>query len=157
MKRLGLIGGIVVLLVIIIAALMAGKMGETSHAVARGKVVLADELTDKAQGITTLFVIVSGLDRPMPIAALRKSLTAGVKGVVYEFVITNESAQKMDMTAPWPAEFKLKARLDQDGQGGMDQPGDLTGELYPVKNGATDVVLKIDKLIPYPDQQAPAP
>ena len=147
MKRLGLFGIIGIVVIIIIAAVTAGKMGETSHAIARGKIVLSDDLVDKAKGIHTLFIIVSGNDRPMPLGAMRKTVGDDLKGEIYEFALTNEAMQRMDMNTPWPEEFRLKARLDQDGQGGMDQPGDLVGILEHVKLGSEGLVLKIDRVM----------
>ncbi len=147
MKKLGLIGGGVILFMVILAAVMAGRMGETSHAYARGKVVLSDDLTEKAKGIETLFIIASGMDRPMPLGALKKTLRGDAKGEVYEFVLTNESMMRMDPNGAFPEQFKLKARLDRDGTAGPDQPGDLVGEVNPVHLG-DDIVIRIDRAIP---------
>lgn len=149
MKRIGIFGVIGIILVIVIAAVMAGKMGETSHAYARGQVVLDDALADKAKEIETLFIIAAGMDRPMPLGAMKKTLGNGAKrGVIYEFVLTNESMVRMDMNAPFPPEFKLKARLDRDGTAGPDQPGDLVGEVTPVRLGAEGVEIRINRVIP---------
>jgi hypothetical protein len=150
MKKLGLFGGLAILIVIIAAAVMAGRMGETSHAYARGTVVLDPAVADKANGVQTLFVIASGMDRPMPLGALRKTLSGPDPGggTIYEFVLTNESMMRMDPNAAFPQEFKLKARLDQDGTAGPDQPGDLVGEVNPVHLGAEGVEIRINKVIP---------
>lgn len=147
MKKIGLIVGLGVVVVIVIAAVMAGKMGETSHAFARGKIVLDESLVADAKNASTLYIIISGNDRPMPYGAFRKSISAPVGTEVYEFALTKDNIQAMmDMTT-WPAEVKLKARLDMDGVAGPDQPGDLVGEMYPVALGSKDLVLKIDRKI----------
>jgi hypothetical protein len=148
MKHLGLIGGAGILLIIVIAAVTAGQMGETSHAYARGQVVLGDAVAEKAEGIQTLFIIAAGMDRPMPLGALKKTLSGdGKAGVIYDFVLTNESMMRMDPNGQFPDEFKLKARLDRDGTAGPDQPGDLVGEVNPVMIGDSGVVITIDKVV----------
>ena len=38
--------------------------------------------------------------------------------------------------------MRIKARLDKDGSAGMDQPGDLTGEIKPVAVGSKGLRLK---------------
>ncbi len=122
-------------------------MGETSHAYARGKVILNDGLEEQAKGIRTLFIVATGPDRPMPIGAFRKSLPNDVKGEVYEFVLTKDNVQSMMGEAPWPEGFKLKARLDRDGSAGADQPGDLVGEVFPVAKGQVGVEIRIDRVV----------
>jgi hypothetical protein len=129
------------------AILLASRMGETSHAYARGSVVLPDELREQAKGARTLFVIALGPDRPMPLGAMRHALGDDLSGTVYEFVMTAESMRAMGEGMEWPETFKLKARLDRDGQGGADQPGDLVGEVLDVKKGQKDVEIRIDRVI----------
>ena len=148
MKKLTLIGPVVLLLVVILAAVMAGQMGETSHAFARGRVVLSDQLKSSAGGIRTLFIIATGPDRPMPLGAFKKTLGSDAEGNFYEFVLTKDNMQRMMGDEPWPESFKLKARLDKDGVAGPDQPGDLVGEVTAVPLGAEDVEIRIDRLIP---------
>ena len=80
MQKLGLFGGLVLVIIIAVAAVMAGRMGETSHAYAKGKVVLTPELTAAAKGIHTLFIIASGPDKPMPLGAFRKTLSSDAEG-----------------------------------------------------------------------------
>jgi hypothetical protein len=147
MKKVGLIVGVGIVVVIIIAAVMAGQMGETSHAFARGKIVLDESLIGDAGRASTLYIIISGNDRPMPYGAYRRTIKPPTSTDVFEFALTRDNIQAMmDMTT-WPPEVKLKARLDMDGVAGPDQPGDLVGELYPVALGSKDLVLKIDRKI----------
>lgn len=149
MKKLPLIGMLVLLVMIVVAVVTAGRMGDTSHAYARGRVILDDSLQDAAKGIRTLFIVVASPDMPMPLGVQRTTLKADASGVVYEFVLTKDSMQRMGMgDVPLPETFKLKARLDKYGQGGADQSGDLTGEVYPVKLGAEDVEIRINHLVP---------
>lgn len=147
MKKLGLIGGAVIAVVIAIAAITAGRMGETSHAYARGQIILDDSLTEQAKGITTLFIIASGPDRPMPLGAFRKTLSSDAKGAFYDFVLTKDNMQRMMGDAEFPSEFKLKARLDRDGSAGPDQPGDLVGDVFPVKLGQEGVEIRIGRMV----------
>jgi hypothetical protein len=147
MKKVGLFVGLGIIVVIIIAAMMAGKMGETSYAFAKGKIILDESLIDQAAKASTLYVIISGTDRPMPFGAFRKSITKAPGKEVYDFVLTKDNIQAMQDISTWPNEIKLKARLDLDGAAGPDQPGDLVGELYPVTLGSKDLVLKIDRLV----------
>jgi hypothetical protein len=136
------------LVVIIAAAVMAGKMGETSHAFAKGRVILDDSLKEQAKGIRTLFIIARGPDRPMPIGALKTTLRGDPEGDVYDFVLTKDNMQLMGAamggSSAFPEQFTLKARLDTQGVGGMDKPGDLTGEVNGVHLGQEGVEIRIN-------------
>jgi len=147
MKKVGLFIGLGVVVVIVVAIVMAGQMGETNYAFARGKIVLDESLIEPASKASTLYIIISGADRPMPFGAFRKSITSPPGKDVYDFVLTKDNIQAMMDMSTWPNEVKLKARLDIDGVAGPDQPGDLVGELYPVTLGSKDLVLKIDRLV----------
>lgn len=148
MKNMGLWIGLGVVLAIVVAIVSAGQMGEKSAAFARGKVVLADNLKDDATGIRTLYITVFDQNRPMPpYGAFRKTLSEDPAGEVYEFAVTQERLQVMMEGSPWPATARIKARLDRDGLGGPDQPGDLVGEVESVQPGTQDLVITIDKKI----------
>jgi hypothetical protein len=146
-KKIGLIGIGLLIIVVIGAIVTAGRMGETSHAYARGRVVLNEGLEAEAAGVRTLFIVASGPDRPMPIGAFRKSLSQDAKGVIYEFVLTKDNVQSMMGDAPWPQSFKLKARLDRDGAAGPDMPGDLVGDVFPIERGQSDIEIRIDRVV----------
>ena len=148
MKKIGWIGALIVGLMLVVAVVMAGQMGETSPAFARGRVILDDAVREQAQGADTLFVIMSGPDRPMPLGALRHKLTSEPSGVIYEFALTKESMQMMMGGGDVPETFKLKARLDRDGVAGPDQPGDLTGEILAVPRGSKGVDIRITRVVP---------
>jgi len=47
-----------------------------------------------------------------------------------------------------PEYFKLKARLDRDGQAGPDQSGDLVGEVVGVKRGQRGIEIQISRIVP---------
>ena len=147
MKKIGLLGLSLLILVVVGAIITAGQMGETSHAYARGRIILNPSLEHDAAGIRTLFIVASGTDRPMPLGAFRKSLSEDAKGVVYDFVLTKDNMQSMMGDAPWPQSFKLKARLDRDGAAGPDSSGDLVGEIFPVERGQSDLEIRIDRVV----------
>jgi hypothetical protein len=148
MKKIGLVGILLLIIMLAIAIFSAGQMGETSHAFAQGRVVLDRSLMDQGKTIDTLFIVMSGSDRPMPLGALRKSVRVGDDGEVYRFILTKDNMQMMMGDQSIPDSFKLKARLDRDGQGGADQPGDLVGEVMDVKKGQRDVEIQISRAIP---------
>lgn len=150
MKKIGLVAGLALIGIIVIAVVMAGQMGETNRAFAKGQVVLDDAIKEQAQGIGTLFIIASGPDRPMPLGALRKSITGAVEGVVYDFVLTKDNLQLMsgnDMGPTLPEQFKLKARLDKDGLAGPDQPGDVVGEVALVQRGQDGIEIRLNRVV----------
>lgn len=147
MKKLTLIGVLAIVVVIVIAVVTAGQMGETNHAMVRGKVVLAPDLKGKTTGAETLFIIVGYPDRPMPYGAFKKTVGGNLEGTIYEFALTNDNLQRMMPDQAWPAQFKLKARLDRDGIAGADQPGDLVGEVFPVSPGSEGVEIVINRVI----------
>ena len=150
MKKIGLAIGIGILAIIALAIGMAGKMGETSHAFAKGRIIVDESLLAQAQGIGTLFIIASGQDRPMPLGALRTLLSGELKSDLYEFILTKDNMQLMPgaMGGELPESFKLKARLDRDGSAGPDQPGDLVGEIAIVHKGQDGLELRINRVIP---------
>lgn len=148
MKKIGLVGIVILGVILAIAIISAGKMGETSHAFAEGTIKVDPQLFEKAQGIETLFIVMTGPDRPMPLGALRKSVKLKENGDLYRFLLTKDNMQMMMGDQTVPESFKLKARLDSDGQAGPDQPGDLVGEALDVKRGQKGIEIVISKVIP---------
>jgi hypothetical protein len=140
----------VVIFVLVVAMVAALKFGEKSPLIAAGTVTLAPELTDKAKDISTLYLIVRDAtsQSPMPIGAARKRISTGAKGTFYEFVLTREFLQLMVPESALPPNLSIKARLDVDGEGGVDTPGDLVGEIKGIALGASGVQIVIDRAIP---------
>ena len=148
MKKIGLIGGGLLVVILVVTIVLAGKMGKTSPAFARGQVLLDQRLVSQAQNAQALFITVFDQDQPMPpYGALRKSLDQPIDTEVYDFVLTYDRIQRMRADLPWPETFRVKARLDMDGIAGPDQPGDLTGELNSLSRGAEDLRLIIDRAV----------
>lgn len=149
MKLWAIVGAVVITLVIAVVAAM--QTGEKSPIFAQGVLEIPEDLAGKAAGIETLYMVVYDLDspRPMPYGAVRFRLAEAVApGGFFDFVITKERLQIMGgMNQPPPKRMRIKARLDRDGQGGMDQPGDITGQLEEVAFGAKDLRLKLDSLV----------
>jgi len=136
--------------VAVAAIIAAMQFGDQSPLIAKGKVVLAPSLLEKVQDHKTLFIIVRGPEMPMPIGAARKELSTPVStanGVVYDFVLTKEFLQMMQPDQALPPKITIKARLDVDGQGGPDMPGDLVGETRDVALGANEVQVLIDRIV----------
>lgn len=118
-----------------------------------GSVSIAEPLENYSRGINTLYLTlfdaVSG--SPMPWGA-QKVLIDGDKksGEFYHFVLTEDNLQRMNPMGgerPTPERFRIKARLDLNGQGGMDQPGDMTGEVSDTVYGSTEVRIIISKRV----------
>lgn len=148
MKKIGLVGIILLGIMIIIAIMSAGKMGETSHAFAEGRVILDARLADQAKTVETLFIVMSEEGKPMPLGALRKSVKMKQDGELYRFLLTRDNMQMMMGSQDVPEYFKLKARLDRDGQAGPDQSGDLVGEVVGVKRGQRGIEIQISRIVP---------
>jgi hypothetical protein len=149
MKKVGWAVGIGLAVIITVAIMTAGNMGTTSHAIAKGKIVLDEPIASQAQGIETLFIIALGNDRPMPLGAFKKTMSSTLQGGdIYDFTLTKDNMQLMGaMGGEFPNEFRLKARLDRDGVAGPDQPGDLVGEIAMVHKGDGDLELRINRVI----------
>lgn len=126
--------------------------GKFVPVVAAGQIKISSELELRAVGIKTLFITVfdASPDNPapfMPLAAYRDKINEHPKGVFYDFKLTESNLQFMNPNHKLPAKIKLKARLDQDGRGGRDQPGDLTGSLDSIALGQKDILIEIDHLV----------
>jgi len=99
-----------------------------------------ETLAKEVVGIRTLFVIVYDNDStmPMPYGAMKVNLKSDAKGTVFKGDLTNKNIQPMNPKATFPANsIRVKARLDKDGMGGADQPGDLSAKADKVDVGAS--------------------
>jgi hypothetical protein len=149
MKWLFIIAGLAA--VIYFGILAAIQTGEKSPKFVEGVMSLPKELESKTTGINTLFLVIYDLDspRPMPYGAVKFRLADPVKaGEFFPFVVTKEKLQVMGgMGAAPPKRMRLKARLDRDGFGGGDQPGDITGEIPEVAFGSSGILISLNKLV----------
>ncbi len=152
MKRITLIGALIIGAIAVIALVAALNMGEKSPIYAAGKIEVAPEFKEDAQAFETLFVIVFDPDSPMPMpmGAMKERLNGGFKDG-FSFALTKEKMLRMAMAggddSQHPKYLRIKARLDKDGLAGPDQPGDLVGIVENVPFGSDQVIVKIEKKI----------
>ncbi len=101
------------------------------------EVTVEDKVAKAATGVRTLYVIVydSESKMPMPYGAMKVDLKADAKGSIFKGDLTTANVQRMNPQAPFPKTIRLKARLDKDGNAGMDQPGDVVGKAVGIKVG----------------------
>ncbi len=101
------------------------------------EVTVEDKVAKAAAGVRTLYVIVydSESKMPMPYGAMKVDLKADAKGSIFKGDLTTANVQRMNPQAPFPKTIRLKARLDKDGNAGMDQPGDVVGKADGIKVG----------------------
>lgn len=142
-----LVGAVAVILLAISAAFMTGQR---SPLYASGSISIAPDLEASARGFRTLYIVAlpAGGAR-MPLGAARFSVSADAQGKFQDFVLTPETMTMMPGAAAsgMPEAFTIKARLDSDGAGGMDQPGDLTGETTDVRLGSKDIHVTISRAV----------
>ena len=138
-------------LVLAAALYMAVVTGQKSPLYAAGSIELSSELEPAAKGMRTLYIVAlppaeSGMR--MPLGAARFNVSGDATGRFLNFSLTPETMQMMPGASggTMPAKFRRKARLDADGAGGMDQPGDLVGEVSQVASGSRDVVITINRV-----------
>jgi hypothetical protein len=138
-------------LTIVIAACIGAALffGQTSPVIAEGKVVLKPEFDAQAQGMRTVYIIVRdpASPMPMPYGAMATTLTSDAAGNVMNFKLTKENLRVMAEASNHPQKVTIKARLDMDGLGGSDQPGDIVGILENVDWGARNLTIALDQLV----------
>ena len=147
MKKIVLFAVLGLVAVAGIAIFSASEHGEKSPFFARGNIELDPSLVEDADGISTLYVVVYDMDSPMPMpyGAMKERLdSSATAGVFFPLTITKEKLRVMNPNRPVPQRMRLKARLDKDGNAGMDQPGDLTGEISGINFGESNVTILIN-------------
>jgi len=110
---------------------------------------VSQELREDAATLGTLFIILHDANSKSrrPFGAVREEISVSPDGDLGTYVLTPESVQVMAPGGPVPQQFRLKVRLDRDGQGGPDQPGDIVGEISGVKYGSSNVVLTLSRKV----------
>ena len=138
-------------LTIVIAACVGAAIffGKTSPIIAQGQVILKPEYDAQAQGMRTIFIIVRDPTSPIPIpyGAMVSTITSDPTGNVLDFKLTKENLRIMSEASSHPKKINIKARLDMDGLGGTDQPGDIVGVVENVEWGATNLTVTLDQLV----------
>ena len=109
-----------------------------------GKVTLAPSLAGKAQPDDTLFIFARAVNGPrMPLAVLRKR----VADLPLSFTLDDSMAMSPAMKISSFADVRIEARVSKSGQA-MPQKDDLIGESNPLKPGARDVKVVIERVVP---------
>ena len=150
MKKFVGVGILGLLAVIGLSMYSAMEFGEKSPFFATGNIELDSSLVADADGISTLYITVFDAESPMPMpyGAMKERLSKpAAAGSFFPLVITKEKLQVMNPNRPVPKKMRLKARLDKDGLGGFDQPGDLTGQVHDISFGEENVTIIINKKI----------
>lgn len=132
------------------AAPAAGK-GEPGKAAApagtatvMGTIDIGADLKAKAKPTDQVFIIA----RPAQGSRMPLALTAvQVKDLPAKFTLDESMAMSPGATLATAAEVIVSARVSKTGSP-MPNPGDLEGVSQPVKVGAKDVVVKIDRVVP---------
>lgn len=147
-------------LTLVIAAAIgtAFYFGETSPIIAEGRVTLKPELVGQAQGMRTLYMIVRDPSSPMPMpyGAMATTISEDPSGRILEFKLTKENLRIMSAASGHPQNITIKARLDMDGLGGADTPGDITGTVENIPWGSRNIEIILDQLVtdtPEPQNQ----
>ena len=142
--------GLIVCLIAGAILISAGQFASRSMVFAEGSLVLSDELIDKARGIRTVFIVLYDDENPtpMPYAAIREAINEDARKSFLNFVLTKDNMQIMNPAGEgFPKKLRIKARLDRSGAAGTDQPGDITGELKGVGNGARGLRIVLNQFI----------
>jgi len=138
-------------LTLVIAACLGAAVffGKTSPVIAEGKVILKPEYDAQAQGMRTVYIIVRDPTSPMPMpyGAMATTISSDPSGTVLRFKLTKDNLRVMSESMEHPEKIIIKARLDMDGLGGADQPGDIVGMVENVNWGATDLTIALDQLV----------
>jgi hypothetical protein len=144
-------------LVVGLAIIFAFVFGERSPVIAEGVIKLPPHLVSQAQGMRTLYIIVKDANQPasmpMPWGAFITTLPSEPTGDVYHFLLTKDNMRVMG-GGETPLKINIKARLDLDGLGGADQPGDITGHIEHVNSGAKGLEINLTDLVQEQDSTA---
>jgi cytochrome c-type biogenesis protein CcmH len=110
----------------------------------RGRVELSPALKGKVEPNDTVFIFARAIDGPrMPLAALR----ARAADLPIDFSLDDSQALSADARLSTATQVHVEVRVSKSGNA-MPGKGDLAGSSGPVKPGATDLRIKIDKITP---------
>ena len=109
-----------------------------------GRVTLKADMAGKISPDDTLFVFARAVEGPrMPLAVLRKE----AKELPLAFTLDDSMAMAPGMDISSAGEFMVVARISKSGNV-APQPGDLEGSAGPVRPGASDIHIEIDRVVP---------
>ena len=134
--------------VIACAVLFVGHMAKSPQVLVNGEIFLEKSLVPQHPEKTVLFITLfdESQNSPRPYAAF-KSVVTPREGKITGFTLTPQNVAMMDPSAAIPQKFRVKARLDSQGLGGADKPGDLVGTIPSVQNGQRGMRLVINERI----------
>ena len=123
---------------------LPAQSGIAGGAQISGVVRLSPALAGKVSPTDTVFVYAKAASGPpMPIAVIR----AQVKDLPQKFILDDSMAMMPTMKLSNFQEVVVSAKVSKSGNA-TPQSGDLRGEVAPVRVGANDVQLVIDKIVP---------
>lgn len=109
-----------------------------------GSVDLDPALKAKASPGDTVFIFAKAVSGPrMPLAVVR----AKVSDLPMAFTLDDSTAMRPELKLSLAGEVRVEARVSKTGNA-IGAPGDLIGGVGPLKPGARDVKIHIDKLVP---------
>lgn len=123
----------------------AARPAATGKAAAvSGRVSLSPALKEKTSPDDVVFIFARPANGPrMPLAVLR----VRVADLPKDFTLDDSMAMSPDAKLSSASELRIEARVSKAGDA-IAKPGDLSGEVSPVKPGATGLKLVIDKILP---------
>ena len=122
----------------------AAKADAPAASKVSGKVELAPELKAKASPDDVVFIFARAAQGPrMPLAVVR----AKVADLPVDFTLDDSMAMSPDFKLSSAGELRIEARVSKSGNA-IAAPGDLSGEVGPVKAGASGIRLRIDRVVP---------
>lgn len=109
-----------------------------------GRVSLSPALKDKAGPDDVVYIFARHANGPrMPLAVLR----IRVADLPKDFSLDDSMAMSPDARLSSASELRIEARVSRSGDA-IAKPGDLSGEVGPVRPGASGLKIVIDKALP---------
>jgi cytochrome c-type biogenesis protein CcmH len=122
----------------------APEVAAPSAASVAGRVTLRADMAGNISPGDTLFVFARAVQGPrMPLAVLRME----AKELPLAFTLDDSMAMAPGMDLSSAGEFMVVARISKSGNV-APQPGDLEGSTGPVRPGASDIHIEIDRVVP---------
>ena len=147
MKQSWVIPAFIVILVVLVTGI-AAQFSTSPKIIVSGTIRVSPEVAEKAQGINVFFVTVFDQNRPFPpYGSMRELISIEPGGTEREFFVTPEKLQLMNEMTPMPMTLKVKVRLDRDGQGGQDRPGDITQTKENVQPGTEGLQFDMTRIV----------